>query len=80
MFQGGFVGNEGYIEISNNSLVDFKKLCDLQNIEDNNNLQILFSCDELTNNTVCRFIKITFTSSTDFYGRITVYKLDVEGR
>ena len=74
MFQGGFVGNEGFIEIGTNSTQDMSKLCNLQNIDDKNDIQNLYtSSDDIS----CRYLKITFTSSTDFYGRITVYKLDI---
>ena len=68
------MGNEGFIEIGTNSTQDMINLCNLQNIDDNNDIQNLFTSVE---DISCRYLKITFTSSTDFYGRITVYKLDI---
>lgn len=66
-FQGGFVGKECYIEIEEEKYPFYP--------EDNNAFQIFkFNQNNLTDT-----LKIIFNSSTDFFGRITVYKLDVIG-
>lgn len=96
MFQGGFVGHEGLIEVGLDSINALTHLCNIQNIDDSNDVQILFSASTISNSCLklstidsnntdvsqdifCRYLKLTFTSSTDFYGRITVYKLDIYG-
>ncbi|XP_023220482.1 nuclear receptor 2C2-associated protein-like [Centruroides sculpturatus] len=65
-FQGGFVGKDCYIETGESTKYSFYP-------EDNNRLQVFkFNGVNLTDT-----LKIMFESSTDFFGRITVYKLDV---
>jgi hypothetical protein len=44
-------------------------------IEDTNNSQEFIFSNEMPS----RFLKITFNSSTDFYGRITIYDLKIFG-
>ncbi|KAI9207605.1 galactose-binding domain-like protein [Polychytrium aggregatum] len=74
MFQGGFVGKECELLVSQDGgwvhVMDFYP-------EDSNSAQS-FAVPEPSQKSGQRF-KIVFKSSTDFYGRITVYKLDVLG-
>lgn len=44
--------------------------------EDNNKMQS-FSINH--NKTISNNIKLLFNSSTDFYGRVTIYDLDIQG-
>jgi hypothetical protein len=74
IFQGGFVGQNATVSLGEDmiSLVEISKL---EYIEDTNELQI-FPIESM----VCgRYFKINFNSSTDFYGRITIYNLEVIG-
>ncbi len=75
-FQGGFVGQDGAIEIG--SSADSLAQIDIwDTLEDNNSPQSLSFNAE---GQACRVLKVTFPASTDFYGRITIYKLQVFGR
>lgn len=69
MFQGGFAGKECELICSLNNaetVQDFRPL-------DNNELQLFkIDAEEVDKMT------IVFKSSTDFYGRITIYHLDVQ--
>jgi len=66
-FQGGFAGKECFVETDgNNKILDFYP-------EDGNKVQV-FYCKQIVQAKKMRF---AFNSSTDFYGRITMYKLDV---
>merc|ERR1711894_39055 len=73
-FQGGFVGKECHIETVSVAEETSTKVTDFYP-EDKNSLQI-FSIEEKPTATQ---LKIVFKDSTDFYGRITIYKLDVLG-
>ncbi|KAJ2804868.1 hypothetical protein H4R20_002335 [Coemansia guatemalensis] len=73
-FQGGFAGKA-------TKLIDLGRKADICPLypEDNNKLQTFV----LPKHEQCvdrRRIKIQFLTSTDFYGRIIVYSLDVHGR
>ena len=46
--------------------------------EDNNDLQN-FSFEEANSVATGRYLKVSFPASSDFYGRITVYRLEVYG-
>jgi hypothetical protein len=52
-----------------------KKVCVLDDIKDCNDMQQFNTEDS----TPSRYLKITFGTTTDFYGRVTVYSLDVFG-
>eukprot|EP01040_Poterioochromonas_malhamensis_P012033 gene12033-13147_t len=78
VFQGGFVGQEGYVE-TGDQFDKLAKLCDIHTLSDNNDLQTI-SLDNTVNNTSGRYLRITFPSSTDFYGRITIYSLEIWGK
>lgn len=75
-FQGGFVGKT--MTLAGTTLASPKKFLPIQTFEPrDDNQQQTFEVPqgaEVTN------VKITFPTSTDFYGRITIYKLDVWGR
>ncbi|KAF8964855.1 Nuclear receptor 2C2-associated protein [Entomortierella lignicola] len=82
MFQGGFVGKTcQLLAWTDNS--EFTEMIKFYP-EDINPLQIssyllIFPVAEDQSQATSR-IKIIFESSTDFFGRITVYKLDILGR
>ncbi len=80
MFQGGFVGTVGIIEcgIAKDSLREACILEHIHAIEDSNNLQVWDLPAGVADGV--RFIKIRFPASTDFYGRVTIYRLEVRGR
>ncbi|ORY68161.1 nuclear receptor 2C2-associated protein-like protein [Neocallimastix californiae] len=71
MFQGGFAGKEceikGFINDSWETITEFFP-------EDSNTLQIF----PLNVTEPCSKFKIVFKTSTDFYGRIIIYKLDLQ--
>ncbi|XP_031561546.1 nuclear receptor 2C2-associated protein-like [Actinia tenebrosa] len=72
-FQGGFVGCDCQIEggDSTKSLSMFHQFYP----DDVNTLQIF----PVNSKNSFQVLKITFSKSTDFYGRITIYKLDLLG-
>jgi hypothetical protein len=81
MFQGGFVGQEGAIETKNSKNGEAETtivMDEIRRIEDSNDLQQW----DIPESSLCNgsFIKISFPSSTDFYGRVTIYKLSLWGR
>ncbi|KAG0197326.1 Nuclear receptor 2C2-associated protein [Mortierella sp. GBA30] len=80
MFQGGFVGKTCQVL----AWTDQGEFVDMMRFypEDINPLQISFSCFPVTeaDRQATSRIKIVFESSTDFFGRITVYKLDILGQ
>jgi antirestriction protein len=55
----------------------------LNDIEDSNDVQTFMMYDELSKETSYdewnRYLRINFASSTDFYGRITIYNLEIHG-
>ena len=74
MFQGGFVGQNGTLEVGF-TLETLQRAADLDCFEDSNDFQDAV----LEKPSTGRFLKINFNSSTDFYGRVTVYSLEVRG-
>lgn len=76
MFQGGFVGQDATIQVGNNPSDDSMQLVTvLEEIEDSNRMQT-FDIPSA----VGGFVRITFPSSTDFYGRVTIYQIELHGR
>lgn len=71
-FQGGFAGRECFIEGSTDGT--FTKIVDFFP-DDVNSLQTF----KLDNPQTVKQLKITFNNSCDFFGRITVYNLDIIG-
>jgi hypothetical protein len=55
----------------------------LNDIEDSNDVQTFTMYDEQSKQTHPdewnRYLRINFASSTDFYGRITIYNLEIHG-
>ena len=93
MFQGGFAGVDGTVELGP-ALDAMTPLLPLADVADSNVLQTfaLQSVDVDTSATagpggpcddggvkVGRYLRISFPASTDFYGRVTVYELNVYG-
>ncbi|KAL3866821.1 hypothetical protein ACJMK2_044083 [Sinanodonta woodiana] len=74
-FQGGFAGRECSIEGSEVPGREMKKIAEFYP-EDVNSLQIF----QLPGEPTVASLKILFLNSTDFFGRITIYKLDIKGQ
>mmetsp|Transcript_33493 Transcript_33493/g.77243 ORF Transcript_33493/g.77243 Transcript_33493/m.77243 type:complete len:160 (-) Transcript_33493:476-955(-) len=76
MFQGGFVGTDCNAAASNDdeSLVETEL-----EFEDCNEMQVFDFCREDGTAVPAKKLKITFKGSTDFYGRVTIYRLEVYG-
>lgn len=72
-FQGGFVGKECWLE-GGNTKDSLEKLSDFYP-DDVNSLQKFQFCIDYPVSAA----RIIFKTSTDFFGRITIYKLDVIG-
>lgn len=68
-FQGGFAGQKSHLEAGS----DTKNLEYTQDIfpEDNNSTQLF----KLNSAVTAKVFKLVFENSTDFFGRIIVYKL-----
>lgn len=72
MFQGGFAGKNCTIEVCKKDKEEFIKCQDFYP-EDSNKLQ-KFQLPEPVSG---QSFKIVFTNSTDFFGRITVYQMNL---
>jgi hypothetical protein len=72
-FQGGFVGTELQVKAAS-----FEDLIHIITFfpKDHNDTQIF----SLESPATCQVLHLNFPSSTDFYGRITIYDLQVERR
>lgn len=86
-FQGGFVAEECTLFLHDSPALDkdnlkaeWKELSDAC-IEpaDSNEMQCFDLTEQSENDRLCDSLKIEFNSSTDFYGRVTIYKLEVWG-
>ncbi|GAB1600817.1 nuclear receptor 2C2-associated protein-like [Argonauta hians] len=77
-FQGGFAGKDCWLETSPSVSSNELKYCCNIYPEDKTTLQFvhIFPIKE---SPTAQLIKIIFNTSTDFYGRIIVYKLDIIG-
>ena len=79
MFQGGFVGTTTVIQYysSSNEYVDINSV---YHLEDNNSLQILNIFPPSSSEPVASSVyRVLFTTSSDFYGRITIYNMELYG-
>ena len=79
MFQGGFVGQDALIQVGEEDSAEALRIvASLEGgvIQDSNEMQT-FELAESGN--TGRFVRITFPSSTDFYGRVTIYTLELWG-
>ena len=78
-FNGGFVGNNVNIEISLDS-INYITILDSICFDDTNDKQTIELPSNNHSDTIQgQYLKINFLSSTDFYGRITLYSLDIYG-
>lgn len=76
MFQGGFAGKK--CSLLTNSDDGWNYEFDFYP-QDSNDEQVFEVATPITINTSNSRIRIVFHESTDFYGRITIYKIDVLG-
>ena len=75
LFQGGFVGQDAVLLVrTKEEPIQWKELQPFEPVNDNS-MQI-FPCDAK----YVTALKIVFRNSSDFYGRVIVYQLDVRGR
>lgn len=58
------------------SLVEIKRL---EVIDDCNDSQEFRISEETSPREFCRYMKLVFGSSTDFYGRVTIYNMEIYG-
>lgn len=79
-FQAGFVGEKLTISKLDSNTEDWAQLADFE-VEDDHEFQS-FSLGNVdrADSTTTTALKLVFDECTDFYGRITVYKLQVWGR
>ena len=75
MFQGGFVGTTTVIE-GEQPQFSWSPLCEAFHLEDGNALQVL-SIPPDRDRPAHQIYRIRFLTSSDLYGRITIYKLQV---
>lgn len=68
-FQGGFVGKNCHLEVGNKETKFYESFYP----EDKNTIQIFI----LTNPVKAKTFKFVFNESTDFFGRIIIYKLSL---
>ncbi|KAF4320157.1 hypothetical protein BBO99_00005902 [Phytophthora kernoviae] len=75
MFQGGFVGQDVQLHVKKaNSNVQWEPVDSEVDPDDSNDLQE-FPCSLKQ----VEALAITFQRSTDFYGRVVIYRLDIQG-
>lgn len=77
MFQGGFVGSNCDVAIGTGPKgKTFVEVCTIHPADVNTRQDFVLPGSPAA----CRKLRLSFTTSTDFYGRVTVYALDVLGR
>ncbi len=78
MFQGGFVGIDVSVETGNslNKLMEISKF-EPEDINSMQSFEILY--EENNEDNYVEYLKLIFNASSDFYGRIIIYKLEVFG-
>jgi len=76
MFQGGFAGRECSLLGSAGKDASLEKICDF--FPDDVNILQTFVV-EPANRLAVDKVALVFTTSTDFFGRITIYTLDILG-
>jgi hypothetical protein len=74
-FQAGFVGEELQVFWQDGSA--WKSLVEAE-VDDDHDVQI-FSLLETSSGIQTKALKLVFDECTDFYGRVTVYRLEVRG-
>jgi hypothetical protein len=82
MFQGGFSGADAIVQVGS-SLNALETLTSGLEIADCNELQT-FPLQTVGGSSSSapyrgRYVQVTFPSSTDFYGRVTIYQLEMNG-
>jgi len=77
MFQGGFVGTECEVTAAIDGVQH--EIAVEPEFEDNNEMQVVDLFDDDGKTLSAESLKITFKGSTDFYGRVTIYRLEVHG-
>ncbi|GLE05736.1 hypothetical protein PINS_up014784 [Pythium insidiosum] len=75
MFQGGFVGQDVELRVRRQDVWTVVSDIDIDP-EDSNAMQS-FDCGQLDD---VDALRLTFKRSTDFYGRVIIYRLDVLGQ
>lgn len=73
MFQGGFVGQNGQIWIQKPNCSEFEQLKEF--FPKDENTEQVFNVDT---GSISR-LRIVFPESTDFFGRVTIYSMEVTG-
>uniref|UniRef100_K3XC05 SUN domain-containing protein n=1 Tax=Globisporangium ultimum (strain ATCC 200006 / CBS 805.95 / DAOM BR144) TaxID=431595 RepID=K3XC05_GLOUD len=75
MFQGGFVGQDVELHVKKAATEQWERVADADiDPQDCNELQT-FACHATRINA----LRLSFSRSTDFYGRVIIYRLDVMG-
>lgn len=75
-FQGGFVGQDGEILVKSAPSDEWRSVAAFA--ADDSNSEQVFTLPDSSAEGVTG-MRITFERSTDFYGRVTIYKLDILG-
>mmetsp|Transcript_12559 Transcript_12559/g.15270 ORF Transcript_12559/g.15270 Transcript_12559/m.15270 type:complete len:126 (-) Transcript_12559:231-608(-) len=79
VFQGGFVGVDCELLLRKDEEAKFQKLEDAYvEPDDTNELQEFIIPDSGTQ-PICTALRLSFGKSTDFYGRIMIYRFEVWG-
>jgi len=76
-FQGGFVAQSFVCLVGVDSIDSLIEIGEFEAL-DNNEEQIFVMLQQESKLNV-QFLKLLFNSSSDFYGRITIYKLEIYG-
>jgi hypothetical protein len=79
MFQGGFVGQDAEVEIGIDTS-NMQSVITIEDIEDNNAMQVFNLDNTICKTNHCRILKVLFPTTTDFYGRLTIYRMQVFGK
>mmetsp|Transcript_115 Transcript_115/g.301 ORF Transcript_115/g.301 Transcript_115/m.301 type:complete len:160 (+) Transcript_115:199-678(+) len=75
-FQGGFVAEECTACLSRGGGEDWVEMEEPIEPEDVNDMQAFAIADA---DRTCNMLRLSFEGSSDFYGRVTIYKLEVWG-
>jgi len=75
-FQGGFVAEECTACISKGDDQEWVELEEPMEPEDVNDMQTFAIAED---DRTCNMLRLSFEGSSDFYGRVTIYKLEVWG-
>lgn len=83
-FQGGFVAEDCQLyatKVNSDGKVNWQEIEDADIEPENVNEMQIFDLEECEkkNDLECDAIKLVFSESTDFYGRVILYKIEVHG-